>query len=86
MGPANYWGFKQLRYRELEEVVGASQGVLFLGGHPTRFMAYAVEELLTWYPFVPLEKTMQVGRTPWVPAFQLRRDACLHEECSLPPL
>ena len=26
MGPANYWGFKQLRYRELEEVVGASQG------------------------------------------------------------
>ena len=34
--------------------------MVFLGGHPTRFMAYAVEELLTWYPFVPVEKTMQV--------------------------
>lgn len=29
-------------------------------------MAYAVEELLTWYPFVPVEKAMQVG------------PACLH--------
>lgn len=46
--------------REAEEVVGASQGVVFLGGHPTKLMAYAVEELLTWYPFVPVEKSMQV--------------------------
>lgn len=105
MGPANYWGFKQLRYTEAEEVrhcasafpdhnqimscelccnaaaqilchlraqkcieywlvllqvVRQASGVVFLGGHPTRFMAYAVEELLTWYPFVPVEKTMQV--------------------------
>ena len=49
--------------REAEEVVGASQGVLFLGGHPTKLMAYAVEELLTWYPFVPVEKSMQVRHT-----------------------
>jgi hypothetical protein len=40
--------------------VNKSAGVVFLGGHPTRFMAYAVEELLTWYPFVPVSKTMQV--------------------------
>ena len=46
--------------REAEEVVSASQGVVFLGGHPTKLMAYAVEELLTWYPFVPVEKSMQV--------------------------
>ena len=46
--------------RESEEVVGASQGVVFLGGHPTKLMAYAVEELLTWYPFMPVEKSMQV--------------------------
>ncbi len=46
--------------REAEEVVGASQAVVFLGGHPTKLMAYAVEELLTWYPFVPVEKSMQV--------------------------
>ena len=38
----------------------SSQGVLFLGGHPTKLMAYAVEELLTWYPFLPVEKTLQV--------------------------
>lgn len=46
--------------REAEEVVGASQAIVFLGGHPTKLMAYAVEELLTWYPFVPVEKSMQV--------------------------
>jgi hypothetical protein len=44
----------------LLQVVRQASGVVFLGGHPTRFMAYAVEELLTWYPFVPVEKTMQV--------------------------
>ena len=43
--------------------MGASQGVVFLGGHPTKLMAYAVEELLTWYPFVPVEKSMQVWHT-----------------------
>ncbi|BDA44028.1 hypothetical protein COCOBI_05-2120 [Coccomyxa sp. Obi] len=63
MGPANYWGFKQLRYTEAEEVVRQASGVVFLGGHPTRFMAYAVEELLTWYPFVPVEKSMQINIT-----------------------
>ena len=38
-------------------------GVLFLGGHPTRFMGYAVEELLTWYPCVPVDKTLQARRS-----------------------
>lgn len=47
-------------HREAEEVVTSSQGVVFLGGHPTKLMAYAVEELLTWYPFVPVEKSLQV--------------------------
>ena len=45
-------------------MVGAAQGVVFLGGHPTKLMAYAVEELLTWYPFMPVEKSMQVNRLP----------------------
>ena len=44
--------------------MGAAQGVVFLGGHPTKLMAYAVEELLTWYPFMPVEKSMQVNRLP----------------------
>ena len=48
----------------LLQVVRQASGVVFLGGHPTRFMAYAVEELLTWYPFVPVEKSMQVCRQP----------------------
>ena len=45
-------------------MVGAAQGVVFLGGHPTKLMAYAVEELLTWYPFMPVEKSMQVSTLP----------------------
>ena len=60
--------------RESEEVVGAAQGVVFLGGHPTKLMAYAVEELLTWYPFMPVEKSMQVSGLP----------ACLQPPAGVP--
>lgn len=51
-------------FLDLLQVVRQASGVVFLGGHPTRFMAYAVEELLTWYPFVPVEKSMQVCHHP----------------------
>ncbi len=47
----------------------AAPGVLFLGGHPTKLMANAVEELLTWYPCVPVEKAMQARSAP--PPLQL---------------
>ena len=54
--------------------MGAAQGVVFLGGHPTKLMAYAVEELLTWYPLHACREEHAGEHAPDLPADP--RQAC----------
>ncbi|KAK9805097.1 hypothetical protein WJX73_006552 [Symbiochloris irregularis] len=57
--PLWYWGFKQLPENELRDVLSTVKAALFLDG-PEGRPAQAVQDLLYWFPQIPVSKLLQL--------------------------